>query len=267
MLVIVLLGNVIAPLRPKPRAGVMTTRDLGEVAARLFSERFRAEGSADRAVHEQRYMKSDLSFHGVDMATLRRATAAFLREHEAAHGPLDHDALVAIVSALFATDWFDLRSAGIDLLERRAKVLGERDVPWLLSLVRRSPGWAHVDWLAAKVIGPVLQDRPAMAKTLRAWAKDQDLWVRRTALLSQLVALRTGGGDFALFEAIAVPMLGEREFFIRKAIGWVLREVGKKRPALVRAFIAAHGEEMSGLSRREAEKGLKAKAAPRRAAK
>jgi 3-methyladenine DNA glycosylase AlkD len=245
----------------------MTTRDLGEGAVTSFRKRFRAEGRAERAAQEKRYMKSDLSFHGVDMAAIRRGTATFLREHEAAHGPIDRDALVGIVSALFATEWFDLRSAGIDLLERRVKLLGERDLPWLLSLVRRSPYWAHVDWLAAKIIGPILQDRPAMKKTLRAWAKDDDFWVRRTALLAQLVALRTGGGDFALFESIAVPMLGEREFFLRKAIGWVLREVGKKRPALVRAFIAAHGDAMSGLSRREAEKGLKAKAAPRRAAK
>ena len=82
--------------------------------------------------------------------------------------------------------------------------------------------------------------------------------MRRTALLAQLRALRHGGGDFALFAEIAAPMLEEREFFIRKAIGWVLREVSKKRPELVRDFLAEHGARASGLTRREASKYLPA---------
>src|SRR5688572_6640136 len=166
-----------------PRVAFMTTRDHGQDAVGFFRKRFRAEGRADRAAQEKRYMKSELSFHGVDMAALRRATSLFLREHEAAKGPMTHDALVAIVSALFATEWFDLRSAGIELLERRVSVLGKSDVAWLVSLVRRSPGWAHVDWLAAKVLGPIVQDTREMRPKLRAWAKDDDFWVRRTALL------------------------------------------------------------------------------------
>jgi 3-methyladenine DNA glycosylase AlkD len=154
----------------------MTTRELTrngpDEAVAFFRKRFRAEGSPTRAAQEKRYMKSDLSFHGVDMAALRRATSTFLRNYAAARGAIDDDALVAIVGALFDTEWFDLRSAGIELLERRVSVLGPNDVPWLISLVRKSPGWAHVDWLAAKVIGPVLQDTPRMPARLRAWAKD-----------------------------------------------------------------------------------------------
>ena len=99
---------------------------------------------------------------------------------------------------------------------------------------------------------------PDAPPRLRTWARDRDFWVRRTALLAQLRALRHGGGDFALFAEIAAPMLEEREFFIRKAIGWVLREVSKKRPELVRDFLAEHGARASGLTRREASKYLPA---------
>jgi 3-methyladenine DNA glycosylase AlkD len=106
------------------------------------------------------------------------------------------------------------------------------------------------------VIGRLLQREPKLLPKLRRWAKDSDFWVRRTALLAQLEALRHGGGDFELFAELASPMLGEKEFFIRKAIGWVLREVSKQRPELVRDFFVEHGARASGLSLREGTKYL-----------
>ncbi|HWO09088.1 MAG TPA: DNA alkylation repair protein, partial [Polyangiaceae bacterium] len=71
-------------------------------------------------------------------------------------------------------------------------------------------------------------------------------------------ALRAGGGDFEHFARLAASMLGEREFFIRKAIGWVLRSVASKRPALVARFVAEHLESLSGLTYREATRALPA---------
>jgi len=78
------------------------------------------------------------------------------------------------------------------------------------------------------------------------------------ALLCQLRSLRRGAGDFALFAHVAAPMLPEKEFFIRKAIGWVLREVSKKRPTLVRDFVLPHAKTASGITWREATKYLPA---------
>ncbi|MGO8993827.1 MAG: DNA alkylation repair protein [Polyangiaceae bacterium] len=240
-------------------------------AVRHFRTRLSALGTPTRASSEKAYMKSTLLFHGVTAAQLRGTCAAFCKEH-----PLDHDSLRAIVAALFATDWFDLRSMGIALLERKRALLVPRDAPWLITLVRASPCWAHVDYLATQVIDPLVAANPTLLVRTRTWAKDKDFWVRRTALLAQLRALRGGGGDFALFAEIAAPMLEEKEFFIRKAIGWVLREVSKKRPALVRDFFREHGERASGLTRREGTKylpapmrreldaGLSDKGAPRR---
>jgi 3-methyladenine DNA glycosylase AlkD len=132
------------------------------------------------------------------------------------------------------------------------------DAEWLVDLVRRSANWAHVDWLAAKILGALVAREPSLRKKIPRWAKDPDFWVRRTALLSELDVLRRGGGDFALFSRIAAPMLEEREFFIRKAIGWVLRDTSKKRPELVRDFLVAHGARASGLTLREASKYLPA---------
>jgi 3-methyladenine DNA glycosylase AlkD len=201
-------------------------------------------------------MKSELRFHGVDAKTLRGEALAFCKAHGGRDG-LDRAALVGHVDALFATDAFELRSAAVALLERKVKLLDPKDAPWLTELARRGACWAHVDWIVTKVIAPVLEDDRSLPRYVRAWARDGDsFWVRRVALLAQLPALRRGGGDFALFTEIAAPMVEEREFFIRKAIGWVLREVSKKRPQLVRAFLAEHGDRCSGVTLREAKKYL-----------
>ena len=82
--------------------------------------------------------------------------------------------------------------------------------------------------------------------------------MRRAALLAEHDALRAGGGDFALWSRLAAPMLDEREFFIRKAIGWVLREVSKKRPALSYEFLRKHQDRVSRLSMQEGAKYLPA---------
>lgn len=223
-------------------------------AVRFFRRRFRALGQPARAAGQKAYMKSALRFHGVTAAEVRAAARDFC----AAHRGLSHDDLVAIVDALFATDWFDLRSAGIELLDKQRAHLDAADLAWLLGLVRRGACWAHVDYLATKIVGDVVARDARVLRRLPRWAKDDDLWVRRTALLAQLGTLRRGGGDFALFTRIAVPMLGEKEFFIRKAIGWVLREVSKKRPALVAEFVREHGARAAGLTLREATKYLPA---------
>jgi 3-methyladenine DNA glycosylase AlkD len=197
-------------------------------------------------------MKSNLRFHGVDAKQLRAECAAFCK----ACPSLDRGALVEYVEALFATDWFDLHSVAIALLERKRKLLSAADAPWLAELARRGACWAHVDYLVTKVIGPLIEGDRSLPGRVRVWAKHGSFWVRRVALLAQLGALRRGRGDFALFGEVAAPMLDEREFFVRKAIGWVLREVSKGRPALVRDFLNDCGARCSGVTWREATKYL-----------
>jgi 3-methyladenine DNA glycosylase AlkD len=221
---------------------------------RELDARFRAEGTADRARGSKAYMKSDLAFYGVTSPQVRQAA----RDVVHANPELDREDAVHLARALFATDNFDLRSGAVAILEKKAHLLEPDDLPALIALVTDASCWAHVDWLATKVFPPPLAKRTTKARAdqIRRWAKSPDLWIRRTALLVQHDELKKGGGDFDLFAAIAAPMLEERVFWIRKAIGWILREVSKKRPALVRGFIREHGERMSGLTRREAEKYL-----------
>jgi 3-methyladenine DNA glycosylase AlkD len=197
-------------------------------------------------------MKSALKFHGVGVPGVRAAAAALVK----AHPELTREDVRALADAAYATDFFDVRSAAIAVMEKRVKLLQRGDVPWIISLVRKSACWAQVDWMATAVVEPLLERTSPGLPEVKAWAADEDFWVRRTALLAQLRALRSGGGDFPLFARIAAPMLPEKEFFIRKAIGWVLREVSKERPELVFQFLRAHQGQVSGLTFREASKYL-----------
>jgi 3-methyladenine DNA glycosylase AlkD len=224
------------------------------MARAFFQKRFTEVGTAARAKHDRAYLKSDLRFYGARVPEIRRAGADFSRSHP----NLTRAELRVIVDALYATDWHEYRSVSIALLARHATLLREADLPWLAGLVRRSDTWAHVDWLAADVIGGVVERDPAGLRHLSVWAKDASFWVRRTALLAQLRVLSRGAGDFDLFARLAAGMLDEREFFIRKAIGWILREVSKKRPELVYGFLHDHRERVSSLSLQEGAKYLPA---------
>lgn len=224
-------------------------------AGAFFRKRFSTVGTAARATQERAYLKSDLRFYGASVPEIRRASADFAR----AHPELTRTELRAIVDGLYASRWHDLRSAAIALLGRYEGLLRESDLPWLVGLVRSSNTWAHVDWLAADIIGGVVERHPASLKRLPAWATDGSLWVRRTALLAQLRVLSRGEGDFDLFARLAAGMLDEREFFIRKAIGWILREVSKRRPDLACRFLREHRAEVSSLTLQEGAKYLPAR--------
>ena len=228
--------------------------DPGAGAVRFFTRRLRPLGSAARAAGEKAYLKSELRFWGTSQGPLR----ATVREFCDAHPDLTRRDLRAIAETLYATDVHELRASAIGVLERERETLDGRDLTWLIGLVRKSKSWAYVDWIAPKVIGDVIARDARARKCLAAWAKDQDFWVRRAALLAEHDALRAGGGDFALWSRLAAPMLEEREFFIRKAIGWVLREVSKKRPELTYAFLSKHRDRVSRLSLLEGAKYLPA---------
>jgi 3-methyladenine DNA glycosylase AlkD len=222
----------------------------GESAARFFKDRLGAAGTAERAAGMKAYMKSDLSFFGVDQKQLRAACADFAK----AHAKEDIAVLLPALDELISSRWFEMQAAAIGVLERRRKALGPEHLDTLVDWVRRTACWAHVDWIATKLVGAVLAAHPKELGRLARWAKDEEMWVRRTAIICQLDELRAGRGDFDRLVKVSVPLLEEKEFFIRKAIGWALRDVSKKRPDLVRAYLAEHGDRASGLTRREASK-------------
>jgi 3-methyladenine DNA glycosylase AlkD len=205
-----------------------------------------------RAPAEKAYLKSDLEFLGVELPVMRQTVRAVKREH----GGLDHHGLVAMVGTLWRKRLFERRMMAVLLLEAFGPLLRPGDIALLERLIRQSKMWAFVDELAIAVTGPLVERNPKLVVVLDRWAKDDDFWLRRSAMLALLRPLRRGDGDFRRFARYADRMLDEREFFIRKAIGWVLRETAKKRPDLVYQWLLPRCAVASGVTVREAVKYL-----------
>ena len=211
----------------------------------------RAAGTPERAAGEKRYLKSYLDHFGATLPECRGQVRAFVKRHP----DLTNAELAALVGSLWSRAIFECRMAAVLLLESYPDRLGRADLALIKALVGDSHTWALVDPLAANVLGGLIVRQPGTASKLDAWAADEDFWVRRAALLSQLAPLKRGE-PFDRFARYADAMLDEREFFIRKAIGWVLREHGKREPDLVFKWLAPRIDRASGVTVREAVKYL-----------
>jgi len=215
----------------------------------------REAGTPERAAQEQRYLKSDLQHYGATMPAINRITRAF----SSAHPEMTREDLRALVDALWSPGIHELRVAAAELMARRVGLLEPAaDLAWLEPLLRTARTWALVDPLAAEVVGPLADRASDGARALLGrWAADEDVWMRRTVLLRFLLPLRRGDREaFAAFTGYADRMLEEKEFFIRKAIGWVLREYGKREPEEVAGWLEPRLARAAGLTVREACKHL-----------
>ena len=205
-----------------------------------------------RAPREKAYLKSDLEFFGVGLPSMRRVARAVKQQHSG----LDRRRLVALVGILWNRPVFERRMMAVLLLEAFQPLLRPADMKLLERLIRESKTWAFVDELAIVITGPLVERLPELRRVIDRWAVDDDFWLRRSAMLALLRPLRRGNGDFTRFARYAEAMLDEREFFIRKAIGWILRETAKKRPDLVYQWLLPRGAVASGVTVREAVKYL-----------
>lgn len=209
----------------------------------------RAAGTANRATQERAYLKSDLIHWGVSVGDARRIVRTYASS-------LGRPALTAMVVELWHEPVFERRRAAVELLRARTDLLDADDLSLVEGLLRDSRTWALVDGLAERVAGPILEHDSRALSTVDSWATDSDFWLRRSALLALLDPLRRGQGDFDAFAGYADTMLEEKEFFIRKAIGWVLRDTGKRRPELVEQWVRPRTGRISGVTIREAVKPL-----------
>lgn len=215
-------------------------------------------GDDTRAPQMQAYMKSALPFRGVTSVPLR----AICREVLAAHRLPDRAAWESAVLELWdGAEYREERYAALALAGHRfyADYQDAHAVDLYRHLITTGAWWDLVDGIASRHVGGILRADPAaVTPTMQRWAVDQDLWLRRTAILCQLD--HKGETDtellrFALESNLEHSLHG-REFFIRKAVGWALRQYARTDPAWVRTFVDEHADRISGLTRREALKHL-----------
>lgn len=212
-----------------------------------LSSHLAAAARPERADEERAYLKSDIEHLGVSLPDTRSITLRWM----AAHGPTLSDA-----DELWSEPIHELRMAAIEIATALQPSLSPDDIDIIERWLREARTWAMVDPLATHVAGPLLERHPRGAEIVERWARDNDFWLRRSALLAHLKALRNGHGDFVRFGRLADDMLDEREFFIRKAIGWILRDTGRKRPDMVYEWMLPRASRASGVTIREAVKRL-----------
>ncbi len=213
-----------------------------------------AAGDPVRAVGQQWYMKSAVPYRGVRMPAVVTLCRAVYAEHVLP----DRTTWEAAVRALWdEAEFREERYAAIALTGYRAYAAHQDAVtlPLYDHLIVTGAWWDYVDDLAIRRVGPILRIDPTnVAPVLRDWSTDDDMWLRRTSILAQIRS--RSDTDLELLVDSMAPNLDHPEFFVRKAIGWALREYAKTDPDWVRRYLADNGQLMSALSRREAAKHL-----------
>lgn len=202
----------------------------------------------------QRYMKTTQPFYGVATPLrkeiFRQARGAYPLESRS-----DYEAAVReLWTGNFREEMYmALEVAGIKVFH------SEPSWPLYEELVATASHWDTLDWLASRIVGPLVLRNRALERHLIAWSDSPKLWVRRASLLAHLKHKDQTNTD--LLAATVLKLADEKDFFIRKAIGWVLRDYSYTNPAWVEAFVEQHTSRLSVLSRREALKQLRRQAA------
>jgi 3-methyladenine DNA glycosylase AlkD len=202
----------------------------------------------------QAYMKSRMPYLGIQAAPFRKAAKAVLRAH-----PLDsfEDWRDSVLALWRGARYREERYAAIELAGYRTyqKFRTLDALPIYEEMISTGTWWDYVDSIASHRLGELLRRYPEeLPAILREWAVSDDIWKRRSAMLAQLGF--KGDTDLELLYDCMRPSLGRPEFFLRKAIGWALRQHAWTDPKEVRRFVKAHEKQLSPLSKREALKNL-----------
>lgn len=198
-----------------------------------------------KAIGMTAYMKGQFAFLGIQTTQRRHACQPLIRAF--AGNPLE------AAQSLWAMPEREYQYVAVDLLRRQSKRLDGKHLPALEELVQCKSWWDTVDGLAVTIGGIILR-QPELARRMDALIASPNMWLRRVALLHQL-EWKENTDEVRLFDYCR-QCAEEKEFFIRKAIGWALRQYARTHPDAVRNFLASHREHLSGLSFREASKHL-----------
>ncbi|MGW0966067.1 DNA alkylation repair protein [Streptomyces sp. NPDC002516] len=211
---------------------------------------YAAAADPERAASMRAYMKDVAPFLGLTTPERRALSRTVLRDTAR---PAERDC-TAIALRCWRLPEREYQYFAVDYLRRHVSRLSSGFLPVARHLVSTVPWWDTVDLLAAHVVGGLVAADPRLRADMDAWIEDDDLWVARTALLHQL--RYKDATDTGRLFAYCVRQSGHPDFFIRKAIGWCLREYAKTDPGAVRDFVTAERARLAPLSVREALKNI-----------
>ena len=219
-------------------------RSIVPVVLVRLTESFAAHGDPERGALMAAYMRNQFDFAGIGSPERRRLAKEALAGLRA---PTERE-VGALARKCWAKPEREFQLFATDVVLPRAKHCSPDFLATLRFLVTHKSWWDTVDRLA-QAVGQLVLAHPELAADMDEWIDDDDFWVARVAIIHQL-GFRARTDTDRLFGYCA-RRARDDEFFIRKAIGWALRQYARTDAAAVRAFVAAH-PELSGLSRREA---------------
>jgi 3-methyladenine DNA glycosylase AlkD len=214
----------------------------------------RAVADPARAPAMQAYIKSTMPYHGVGADDVRAACKRAFGKLDLTSASQWHREILGLWrGAKFREERYG--AVALACHASTKKLLALDALPVFEELIVTGAWWDFVDQLAAHGVGALLERFPApMKKTLRGWSRSDDMWKRRTSIICQLRFKEET--DLDLLYACIEPSLSSREFFLRKAIGWALREHAWTDPKEVVRYVRANARALSPLSKREALKNV-----------
>ncbi len=200
------------------------------------------------------YMKTDMPFYGVQKPARAKLEKRMLREF---HAETRRDYERAVIS-LWKLSHREEKYLAIHFAAGHPEFIDANSIELYERLIREGAWWDFVDGIATALVGVALRKEPEKLWPLMdLWIEDEDFWIRRSAILCQLGW--KGDTDHRRLFDYCLRRADETEFFIRKAIGWALRDYSYAEPQRVKAFLLKHRGRLSGLSYREGAKALKRK--------
>jgi 3-methyladenine DNA glycosylase AlkD len=208
----------------------------------------------EKAKPMQAYMKSDMPYHGVPTPIADKVFRSVLAPLEFA----DSESWRGAVLYLWRNARFREERYGAIALARQRRFEAYQTIdalPMYEEMIVNGAWWEFVDTIAAHEIGGLLRaNKSSMSRTMTRWSRSSDMWKRRTSILCQLTFKEDT--DLKLLYACIEPSMDSTEFFLRKAIGWALRQYAWTNPAEVRRYVRKNATRLNPLSRREALKNL-----------
>jgi 3-methyladenine DNA glycosylase AlkD len=197
------------------------------------------------------YMKTDMPFYGVP----KPQRVPIGRELKRRFAPTTQKEYAAAVLALWKLPHREEKYIALAIATAHRQFINMESLPLYERLIREGAWWDLVDEAATHLVAPVLlRERRQARRVMNRWIDDDDMWIRRTAILSQ-IRHKHETDERQLFSH-CLRSAGEKEFFIRKAIGWALRDYSYFEPRAVRKFLSDEKHRLSGLSYREGAKQL-----------
>lgn len=199
----------------------------------------------DKAKAMGDYMKNHVSFYGIQ----KPARAELMKSLYLNQGIPGSKSFREVASLLWDKDFRELHYLAMDVLFRNKKNFFEDDIFLLEEMMRVHAWWDTVDYLSPTLAFHLFRKFPQLKMTtLRKWNTDSSFWLRRASIIAQLKEKEST--DIELQFSLITPLAQENEFFIRKAIGWSLRELSKYYPNEVVSF--TNHLQLSALSKKEA---------------